>query len=126
MGYYGRDWANVSTVNLIAEDELTFSTITPMDACKAWEYAFGLTAVNTWNAVYLPPIAARFDELIPGFNFTVRRASRLTSNSRAQTDPPLHIPQENNIHGMLYSCAYELAAYGCVFAIVAQLDFDGR
>lgn len=32
MGYYGRQYANVSTVELIAEDDITFSPITPMDS----------------------------------------------------------------------------------------------
>lgn len=89
MGYYGRTYDNVSKIELIAEDEVTFSPITAMDNCSAWEYSFGLGAVSTWNAVYLPPIVKRFNELLPGFNFT-----------------------QNHAHGFLYSCAYELATLG--------------
>lgn len=33
-GYYGRHAVNVSTINLIEEDDVTFSPITPMDNCK--------------------------------------------------------------------------------------------
>lgn len=60
-----------------------------MNNCSLWSYPYGLIAVNAWNEVYLPPIQKRINKEIPGFNFT-----------------------ENNIHGMLYSCAYELASYG--------------
>ncbi|KAL7411861.1 histidine phosphatase superfamily [Mrakia frigida] len=89
MGYFGQTWANDSTLNFILEDKYTYSYITPMNNCSLWQYAYGLGAVNEWNAVYLPPIAARLSSELPGFNFTL-----------------------NNVHGMLYALAYELAAYG--------------
>jgi acid phosphatase len=79
-----------------------------MDNCSAWDYAFGLGAVNTWNAVYLPSIVSRFNELLPGFNFT-----------------------QNHAHGLLYACAYETATMGSspwckLFTESEILDFGAQ
>ena len=43
LGYFGREWAslNATAFEVIAEDEVTVSWITPMDTCKNWKYAYG-------------------------------------------------------------------------------------
>ena len=42
-GYFGRDWAtlNATMFQVIPEDNVTISWITPMDTCKNWQYAYG-------------------------------------------------------------------------------------
>ncbi|KAK6070134.1 histidine acid phosphatase [Seiridium cupressi] len=92
-GYYGRSVNSTATLNRIAEDEVTVSWITPMDACEGWEYSFGGTFVSEWGAVYLPPIAKRINGVLsaayPDVNFT-----------------------SAHVHGMLYACVYGTAVYG--------------
>ncbi|KAI0346521.1 phosphoglycerate mutase-like protein [Trametopsis cervina] len=90
-GYFGRDWASLNSTmfKVIAEDNVTASWITPMNTCKNWQYAFGNNATIAWGTHYLPPIAARLNKLIPGVNLTV-----------------------DDVHGGLYACAYDGAAYG--------------
>ncbi|KAK6077153.1 histidine acid phosphatase [Seiridium cupressi] len=92
-GYYGRSVNSTATLNRIAEDEVTVSWITPMDACEGWEYSFGGAFVSEWGAVYLPPIAKRINGVLsaayPDVNFT-----------------------SAHVHGMLYACVYGTAVYG--------------
>jgi acid phosphatase len=90
----------------IQEDLVTVSWITPMDTCPKWQYAYGQNAVDAWGAVYLPPITKRLNKLVPGVNFT-----------------------DGDIHGGLYACAYDYAAYTvspwcAVFTSDEILDFE--
>ncbi|KAI1139078.1 phosphoglycerate mutase-like protein [Hypoxylon sp. FL0543] len=92
-GYYGRDSNSTSNLNLVAEDEETVSWITPHKTCSRWNSSFGEDSLSDWRAVYLPAIKKRINDTLakayPGVNFT-----------------------ESHVHGMLYACAYETAAYG--------------
>ncbi|KAI0838457.1 phosphoglycerate mutase-like protein [Hypoxylon sp. FL0890] len=92
-GYYGRDSNSTANLNLVAEDEETVSWITPHQTCSRWNASFGEDSLTEWRAMYLPPIKKRINDTLakayPGVNFT-----------------------EAHIHGMLYACAYETAAYG--------------
>ncbi|EIN04060.1 phosphoglycerate mutase-like protein [Punctularia strigosozonata HHB-11173 SS5] len=91
QGYYGRIWPNISSTvfSTIPEDDVTISWITPMDTCADWDYNYGNNATITWGNVYLPPIAKRLNKAIPGVNLTT-----------------------DDVHGALYACAYDLAAWG--------------
>ncbi|KAG8764108.1 acid phosphatase pho5, partial [Ceratobasidium sp. 423] len=40
-GYFGRNWANISTFTVIPEDSKTISFITPSFTCPKWQYAYG-------------------------------------------------------------------------------------
>ncbi|KAH8651089.1 histidine phosphatase superfamily [Xylariales sp. PMI_506] len=92
-GYYGRSVNSTATMNLINEDDETVSWITAMDTCTDWDYDDGNDLVVEWDSVYLPPIAERInsalEDVYPGVNFTA-----------------------DNVHGMLYACAYGTAVYG--------------
>ncbi|KAF7312478.1 Phosphoglycerate mutase-like protein [Mycena indigotica] len=103
-GFFGRYWNE--KVDLINEDTVTISWITPMDTCPLWQYSYGQKAVDTWGAVYLPPITKRLNKLLPGVNLTI-----------------------GDTHGALYACAYDHAAYGVspwcdVFSKDEILDFE--
>ncbi|KAI0084033.1 phosphoglycerate mutase-like protein [Irpex rosettiformis] len=90
-GYFGRDWAalNATMFQTIPEDNVTISWITPMGTCRNWQYAYGNNATIAWGAHYLPPITKRLNKLLPAVNLTT-----------------------DNVHGALYACAYDGAAYG--------------
>ncbi|KAJ9629508.1 hypothetical protein H2203_001882 [Taxawa tesnikishii (nom. ined.)] len=112
QGYYGRYANETATLDVIGENNLTVSWITPSDTCDSWEYSSGDDLVDEWGSVYLPPIATRINKLLaptyPGVNFTAA-----------------------NAHGMLYACAYGTAVYGqgnapwcAVFQPQEILDFE--
>ncbi|SPO31878.1 related to Thiamine-repressible acid phosphatase precursor [Ustilago trichophora] len=94
-GYFGKDYNATATLNVISESLGVKSYITPMETCKNWTYSSGGKPVSDWGQVYLPPIAKQFNRQLqgvwPGLNFT-----------------------EDNVHGMLWACAYELAQLGSV------------
>ena len=64
--------------------------VTSQETCPKWDYNSGQTLVDAWGAVYLPPIAKRVNRIL-------KPAVELTSD---------------DVHGALYACAYELAAFG--------------
>ncbi|KAJ7592968.1 phosphoglycerate mutase-like protein [Mycena floridula] len=91
QGYFGRDWFSLepSVFSTIPEDLTTRSWITPMNTCPKWSYSYGGDAVNTWGAIYLPPITRRLNKLLPGLNLS-----------------------DADTHGMFYACSYDYAAHG--------------
>lgn len=94
-GYLGRNYNSTGKLNVISESLGVKSYITPMETCKNWTYSSGGNPVSEWGKVYLPPIADQFNKEIssawPGLKFG---------------------PQD--VHGMLWACAYELATKGSV------------
>ena len=94
-GYLGKDHNATGTLDVISESLGVKSYITPMETCKNWTYSSGGAPVSKWGSVYLPPIAnqlnAQVKSVWPGLNFTA-----------------------DNVHGMLWACAYELATLGSV------------
>ncbi|TFK49614.1 phosphoglycerate mutase-like protein [Heliocybe sulcata] len=107
-GYYGRIWPNISSTvfSEIAEDNVTVSWITPMDTCPKWDYNYGNNATVAWGKIYLPAITKRLNKLLPGVGLT-----------------------DDDTHGALYACAYDLAAYDVspwcdVFTTTEIKDFE--
>ncbi|EST06951.1 Histidine phosphatase superfamily, clade-2 [Kalmanozyma brasiliensis GHG001] len=94
-GYLGKDANTTGQLDLISESLGVKSYITPMESCATWTYASGGKPVADWGNVYLPPIAKQLNAEVlgvwPGLNFT-----------------------QDNVHGMLWACAYDLATYGSV------------
>ncbi|KAI0886755.1 phosphoglycerate mutase-like protein [Annulohypoxylon maeteangense] len=92
-GYYGRDSNATATLSVVGENDDTVSWITPHYTCEKWDEGFGADKLSKWRSVYLPPIAKRINDTLakayPGVDFT-----------------------SEHVHGMLYACAYETAAYG--------------
>lgn len=79
--------------------ELTFVCL------AASRHSFDQATIE-WGSIYLPPIAKRLNKLLPGVNLTT-----------------------DNVHGALYACAYDLAAYGTspwcgAFTKSELLDFE--
>ncbi|QRV88868.1 histidine phosphatase family containing protein [Ceratobasidium sp. AG-Ba] len=107
-GYFGRNWAKISTFTVIPENSKTISFITPSFTCPNWQYNYGNNLTIAWGAHYLPPITKRLNKAIPGANLT-----------------------DADTHGALYACAYDTAAYGIdkspwcgVFSQSEVLDFE--
>ena len=94
-GYLGKGYNATGTLDVISESLGVKSYITPMETCKNWTYSSGGKLVSEWGNVYLTPIAKQFNgqlaKVWPGLNFTA-----------------------DNVHGMLWACAYELATLGAV------------
>ncbi|KAH8916666.1 phosphoglycerate mutase-like protein [Atractiella rhizophila] len=88
-GYFGRYWNTTSTFTILPENNVTISYITPLDTCPKWSYSYGNDLVVAWGKRYLPPITKRLNKAVPHFNLT-----------------------DNDVHGALYACAYDTAAYG--------------
>lgn len=94
-GYLGKDYNSTAKLDVISESLGVKSYITPMETCKNWTYSSGGKPVSEWGSVYLPPIADQLNKQVsnvwPGLNFTA-----------------------DNVHGMLWACAYELATLDSV------------
>ncbi|KAJ1018540.1 hypothetical protein NDA16_004822 [Ustilago loliicola] len=94
-GYLGRNYNSTGKLDVISESLGVKSYITPMETCKNWTYSSGGKPVSEWGKVYLPPIADQFNKELsnvwPGLKFG---------------------PED--VHGMLWACAYELASKGSV------------
>ena len=92
-GYLGRAANETGTLDVISESEGVKSYITPMETCHTWSYSSGGDLVTEWGKVYLHPISARINNALrpayPKVNFTA-----------------------DNVHGMLWACAYETATLG--------------
>lgn len=92
-GYLGRDYNGTAKLEVISESEGVKSYITPMETCTNWTYASGGTPVAEWGKVYLRRIARQFNAELngvwPGLEFS-----------------------EDNVHAMLWACAYDLATLG--------------
>lgn len=112
VGFLGRTANSTSTLNTINEDSVTESWITPMDTCSLWQYAYGNNATVAWGTHYLPLIATRLNKL---FSATLPR-------------PGLSLTTAD-VHGALYACAYDYAAWKsspwcAVFEEQEILDFE--
>lgn len=94
-GYLGKTANTTGRLDVISESLGVKSYITPMETCKNWTYSSGGKPVSEWGAVYLPPIAKQF-------NTQLKRAY-----------PWINITADN-VHGMLWACAYDLATTGSV------------
>jgi acid phosphatase len=89
LGFFGLD-ADVR-ISTVSDTDVPVSWITPAPgpACPNFDYSYGRQATLTWSKKYLPAITDRLNMLIPGVKFT-----------------------EDDIHGALFACAYDLAAHG--------------
>ncbi|KAG1875199.1 phosphoglycerate mutase-like protein [Suillus tomentosus] len=89
LGFFGLDPdVRIVTVNN-KDDPVSWITPAPGPACPKFNYSFGQQATRTWSKHYLPVITDRLNMLLPGVGFT-----------------------EDDIHGALFACAYDLASLG--------------
>lgn len=89
LGFFGLDPdVRIVTVNN-TDDPVSWITPAPGPACPKFNYSFGRQATLTWSKHYLPVITDRLNTLLPGVGFT-----------------------EDDVHGALFACAYDLASHG--------------
>ncbi|KAF2157064.1 phosphoglycerate mutase-like protein [Myriangium duriaei CBS 260.36] len=76
-GLYGLDWSSKATLQVIPETpDLGADTLTPGDTCPLYRsdttagHDAGYARLAEWQAVYLPPIAARLSALAPDLVFS--------------------------------------------------------
>lgn len=82
--------------------------VTSQETCPKWAYSSGQNLVDAWGAVYLPPIQKRINSILRPIQLTtgdVRLSMFLIDNDRLMC-------LSSQVHGALYACAYELAAFG--------------
>jgi acid phosphatase len=72
QGFVGSDATNLTTIlALNASDPAAWmNSLAPSDLCKAYKDEEGSPYKDVWDAIYVPPIQARLNGLVQGFNFT--------------------------------------------------------
>ncbi|KAG2157184.1 phosphoglycerate mutase-like protein [Suillus clintonianus] len=89
LGLFGLD-PDVRIVTVSdTDDPVSWITPAPGPACPKFDYSFGRQATLTWSKLYMPVITERLNTLLPGVGFT-----------------------EDDTHGALFACAYDLATHG--------------
>ncbi|KAG0707683.1 phosphoglycerate mutase-like protein [Suillus ampliporus] len=89
LGFFGLD-PDVRIVTVSdTDDPVSWITPAPGPACPKFDFSFGRQVTLTWTKHYLPAITDRLNMLLPGVGFT-----------------------DDDIHGALFACAYDLAAHG--------------
>ncbi|KAG1756698.1 phosphoglycerate mutase-like protein [Suillus paluster] len=89
LGFFGLDPdVRIITVG-DTDDPVSWITPAPGPACPKFDYSFGRQATLTWSKHYLPAITDRLNMFLPGVGFA-----------------------EDDIHGALFACAYDMAAHG--------------
>ncbi|KAG2368256.1 histidine phosphatase superfamily [Suillus spraguei] len=84
QGRFGRE---VEDKDLLTVDG-PVSWITPWTSCPDLDWAYAYKLANDWSTLYLPKITERLNDLLPSGVFLT----------------------DDNTHGALYACAYDLAA----------------
>jgi acid phosphatase len=72
QGFVGPNASNLTTIlALNASDPRSWmNSLAPSDICKAYNDEGGSPFIDVWNAIYVPPIQARINTKVQGFNFT--------------------------------------------------------
>lgn len=73
-GFFGQDWTNNATLEVIIEQTGYNNTLAGYEECPNSNLpvsAGGTNATNAWVSVYLQNATARFQKLIPGYNWTL-------------------------------------------------------
>ncbi|KAG0697610.1 phosphoglycerate mutase-like protein [Suillus ampliporus] len=86
LGRFGRE---VQDKKLLTVDDMPdpVSWITPWTSCPGLNWHHSSEMTEEWSDIYLPEITKRLNELLPGVDLT-----------------------DDDTHGALYACAYDLAA----------------
>ncbi|KAI4675637.1 uncharacterized protein J4E88_007671 [Alternaria novae-zelandiae] len=79
QGFVGPNATDLTTIYALnASDPASWgNTLAPSDLCKAYDDAGGGPAKDTWDSMYLPPIAARLNGKIQGLNLTTSQVDQI-------------------------------------------------
>ncbi|KAH7329045.1 histidine phosphatase superfamily [Stachybotrys elegans] len=89
-GFFGLEWTNNATIEVIIEDGNFNNSLAGSLACtNSWPMATGNEARDVWTAVYLKDAVARFQNMTEGFEWTVA-----------------------DVYAAQSMCPYETVAYG--------------
>lgn len=86
--------------------------MTPFDTCPNWTFNVSLASIAEWEAVYLPPIQKRINNILKPVELTLDEVQPILHRipgARADYSDIFFVLQ---INGVFYACAYELSAYG--------------
>jgi acid phosphatase len=72
QGFVGDNASNLTTIYALnASDPRSWmNSLAPSDLCKAYNDEGGSPFKDVWDAIYIPPIQARINSKVQGFNFT--------------------------------------------------------
>ncbi|PMD40070.1 phosphoglycerate mutase-like protein [Hyaloscypha variabilis F] len=73
-GFFGLEWTNNATIEVIIEENGFNNSLAGYDNCKNsnnFRNAGGTTASNEWVAIYLQNATTRFQSMIHGINWTI-------------------------------------------------------
>jgi acid phosphatase len=79
QGFVGPNATDLTTIYALnASDPASWgNTLAPSDLCKAYNDEAGGPAKDTWDSMYLPPIAARLNGKIQGLNLTTSQVDQI-------------------------------------------------
>lgn len=87
--------------------------MTPFDTCPNWTFNVSLASIAEWEAVYLPPIQKRINNILKPVELTLDEVQpilhRIPGARADYSDIFFRFADQN---GVFYACAYELSAYG--------------
>jgi hypothetical protein len=73
-GFFGLEWTNNATIEMIIEQSGFNNSLAGYDNCansNNYRSAGGTNATIQWVSTYLQNATARFQRLIPGFDWTI-------------------------------------------------------
>jgi acid phosphatase len=72
QGFVGPNASNLTTIYALNSSDPAswMNSLAPSDLCKAYKDEEGSPYKDVWDAIYVPPIQARINALVQGFNFT--------------------------------------------------------
>ncbi|KAH4180082.1 hypothetical protein HBI46_188270 [Parastagonospora nodorum] len=72
QGFVGDNASNLTTIYALnaSDPRAWMNSLAPSDLCKAYNDEGGSPFKDVWDAIYVPPIQARINAKVQGFNFT--------------------------------------------------------
>ncbi|KAL5115349.1 hypothetical protein ACEQ8H_006725 [Pleosporales sp. CAS-2024a] len=72
QGFVGENASNLTTIYALnaSDPRAWMNSLAPSDLCKAYHDNNGSPYIDAWIAIYVPPIQARVNSKLQGFNFT--------------------------------------------------------
>lgn len=72
QGFVGDNASNLTTIYALnaSDSRAWMNSLAPSDLCKAYNDEGGSPFKDVWDAIYVPPVQARINAKVQGFNFT--------------------------------------------------------
>lgn len=79
QGFVGPNASNLTTIYALnASDPAAWmNSLAPSDLCKAYNDQGGSPYKEVWDAIWIPPVQARLNAIVQGFNFTAEDVQQI-------------------------------------------------